>query len=154
MVDLEKAKQEARKVIKDNYVTTLPVKIEELVQNYGLKVVEADFGKYVEKYAGFLDHQNRTISVNDKDTEFKKVFSIAHGLGHFLLHNDAVSRLCVLERKPLGQLDASSVEEEANCFAVNVLIPEEFLKKYASSSPDIIAKIFGVTEDVIGYRLK
>ena len=57
-------------------------------------------------------------------------------------------------RKALGELNQDPKEKEANCFAANLLVPAELLEKYKDYNIDTIAKIFGVSQEVIGYRLQ
>ena len=57
-------------------------------------------------------------------------------------------------------IDKEPKEQEANCFAANLLVPKKMLeiimKDYDLSKNDIpaLSKFFGVSDDVIKYRLK
>jgi len=48
------------------------------------------------------------------------------------------------------------IEQEANCFATNLLVPASFLQQYLDDFPDItnqqLSKAFGVSAEVIHYR--
>lgn len=156
--NITKACEKAEEVIKENYIVAPPVRIEEIAKNYNLKIVDGNFGKYTDTIAGFIDVEKSTIFVNERDPDTRKAFAVACELGHFLLHKDVISQKSddrsILYRQPLGKLDEDPLRQEANVFAATLLVPEELLEKYKALDPNTIAKIFGVTQEVIGYRLE
>jgi Zn-dependent peptidase ImmA (M78 family) len=87
----------------------------------------------------------------------RQAFTLAHELGHWLLHNEKLREspeLSILFSKPLGELNKEPIEKEANCFAASLLVPKSFLEEYKDEDPLTIAQIFGVSQDVIGFRIK
>ena len=58
----------------------------------------------------------------------------------------------ILYRKPLNNPGETWMEQEANWFAANLLVPTEMLKKYEHLSQKEAANIFRVSTSVIGYR--
>lgn len=148
----------ANKILEENYVQTPPVQVDDIARNYHLKIIEADFKKFSGAVAGFIDPETSTIYVNKDDPDTRKAFTIAHELGHYLLHKEILipdnSKYRVLYRKPLGQINSDPLEKEANCFAAHLLVPKKLLDKYKDEDINVIAKIFGVSDDVIGFRLK
>ena len=71
------------------------------------------------------------ITINDKYSEKGKRLLCAHELGHALLHNEGVNTFAVTEKNLF-----TSVEEEANLFALALLTDEswESLLKYPLSN--------------------
>lgn len=157
--DYLKAQKEANKVLKENYITTPPVRIDEIAQNYGIRVLEAEFPHDNENMvAGLIDINRKIIYVNAKDFPNRKTFTIAHELGHLLMHKEKLKKdpkYAILYRIPLGESSKDPIEREANCFAANLLVPQDLLTKYLDQglSQNEIAGIFAVSSEVIGYRI-
>jgi Zn-dependent peptidase ImmA (M78 family) len=121
-----------------------------------VKVV--DLPSHYEQVAGFLDFDEKAIYVNSADHYNRQTFTIAHELGHYLMHKELFerdsARYKVLLRRPIGE-ETDPIEKEANAFAANLLVPMNLLnlyKKYATQED--LAQLFAVSRDVIGYRLK
>ena len=153
--DYGRAEAKAREVLRENFVTEPPVPIEQLVTNYDLQAVEADFSPKYSNVAGFINLENKQVVLNRSDAGTRQAFTLAHELGHWLLHpqlRDQPETLIVL-RQPLGRTGGDPLEREANCFAANLLVPRDFLIQYITYPVSTIAKAFGVSPDVIEFRL-
>jgi Zn-dependent peptidase ImmA (M78 family) len=156
--DYRLVRQTVDRVLTENVVTTPPVLPKEIAQNYGIEVLFADFGGVSNEVSGFFDFSARAIYVNNKDPSTRQGFTIAHELGHFMLHSDLFSRhpeeYKVLLRAPIGGVK-DPLEQEANAFAAHLLVPRAFLERYYKvASPKELARLFIVSEEVIRYRLK
>lgn len=152
MADYEKAQKAAKKILEENYVTSPPIRVDEIAINYGLNIIETDFDN--NDIAGFIDTDQKTIYVNKKDSDSRKIFTIAHELGHYILHKEELQKnpsYAILYRKSIGG-ETDDVEKEANCFAANLLVPKEFLDQYKEVDDDTLSKIFAVSREVIGFR--
>ncbi|MFZ6015619.1 MAG: ImmA/IrrE family metallo-endopeptidase [Patescibacteria group bacterium] len=150
----ERIKNEAERILGDNYVVSPPIEIDEIAANYGLELVEADFNDYATTISGFIDGQS--IFVNEKDSTDRQAVTVAVLLARFILYRDKLSTdgaYNVLRRIPLGEMEGP-VEEESLYFAANLLIPENLLEKYKDHDANNLAKIFGVPADFLGYRLE
>ena len=152
-----KAKNKANEVLRKYQVTTPIVNIFDIAQNEGLEVMMVDLPDKYSHVAGFLDKDSKTIFVNNADAPNRKTFTVAHELGHFLLGHEP-KYLKVLLRTPSA---ITTIEEkEANCFAANVLVPDdklrEALDKLSFSKNDYIklAQVFGVSSEVMKNRLR
>jgi Zn-dependent peptidase ImmA (M78 family) len=106
------------------------------------------------------------IGVNSMDAPNRQRFTIAHEIGHLLLHKD--EHLHVDEKSPIGlRNDRSSLaiderEIEANQFAAELLMPVELLEKDLGRLPDDIeteeavtrlARLYQVSEQAMTVRL-
>ena len=154
--DWRAAAHKAREVLTDNSVIEPPVRIDQIVQNYGLTVVEASFAHPHESVAGFIDFESKQIVVNAADPLNRRIFTAAHELGHWLLHRPVIEKnpdIAILSRVALRQADKDPLEQEANSFAANLLVPKEFLDPVKEAPIAALADIFGVSTEVIGYRL-
>jgi len=155
--DFNKAVEESKRILITFGVDSPPVPLTNIVSSYGINIVYADFSSLPKgnEIAGFMDFDKKKIVVNKDDPPNRQRFTIAHELGHYLLHKDYVkdeSRYNVLLRRPLKDLDYTKEEQEANCFAANLLVPKEMLEKYKKIPNSISASLFAVSEDVIKFR--
>ena len=155
---LQAADDAADKVLQENLVTEPPVKITEIARNYGLLVEVVDLGKFGAKVAGFIEPKKEIIYVNKEDSPNRQAFTVAHELAHWLMHKDQLiknpNKYAVLYRSPLGAPTEDVIEKEANAFAARVLVPKSILKDYKNQPVHTIASIFGVSDELINYRLK
>ncbi len=100
-------------------------------------------------------NQGKVIVVNtwDRISVERRIFSIAHELGHILLHFNSVQNNLTSEDK--------TEEKEANQFASHFLMPQEdFIKVWNSSANNDfvdrvirVKQIFRVSYQVVLYRL-
>ena len=152
-----KAAAEANKIIKELHIATPPVDPLEVADYLGVKVSEIEMPEKFEKVSGFMDFTTKEIVLNKDDSSKRKAFTIAHELGHLVLHGTKYiqnpSSYNVLFR--LSELNENSDEEkEANTFAACLLAPKEMLKTYSDVPEGIKAKIFGVSPTLLKYRNK
>lgn len=150
--DLAKAVQMAEKVIADNYISRPPVRVFELAKNYGLMVKEST--ALNSTISGFIYIETNVIVINASEPVTRQAFTVAHELGHWLLHHPQLENnpdLGIMYRSPLGgQVDPT--EQEANTFAANLLVPKMLLSEYQGLEDGRVANIFAVSEEVIRYR--
>lgn len=148
------------RVLEENEIISPPVDVVQICKNYNLGIFESDLGSS-NLVSGFLDPQERRIYLNQNDSVERKNFTIAHELGHWLMHRDLVisepDKYAIMYRMPLGKNQKDPYEVEANFFAANLLVPTQFLNKfYKSKNYDLasLSVIFGVSTEVISYRIK
>ncbi len=154
MANFKRAKEEAERIITKNFITSPPINLEEIAEGEGLNLAVAEFAE--KDVSGFIDFDKKMILVNKYDSISRQRFTIAHELGHWILHQKEIKEdrdLVVLYRRPIeGEKDP--LEQEANCFAANLLVPLCFLQEATakSFSNREIANIFRVSEAVIKFR--
>lgn len=157
-MDVMTAQSKAREVLQENYIQEPPVDVYEIARNYGIKIVVEDFPDDYENVAGFINIEDGrpVMYVNASDPENRKKFTVAHELGHWLLHEDAIREdptKTVLFRVPLGRPNKDPLESEANAFAAELLVPMDFFEKLQSRKDNQeLADVFKVSAEVIGYR--
>lgn len=79
--------------------------------------------------AGFMDRGTKTIGIVNTHSRECQRFTLAHELGHWLLHPEEVK----FRDSPITALDAVSLthdpaEREANAFAAELLMPQKTVK--------------------------
>ncbi len=128
----EEIEARAQEILRDHGMLEMPVDPVRLAHGLGLRVFNAKFGD--ENVHGLLANRagKGTLYVNADDHSVRKRFTIAHELGHYVLHlqgqegefiDDADSFRTMLDP------DASWTEErrkewEANVFAATLLMHE------------------------------
>lgn len=117
-------------------LSSAPVNVEALIRLFNIELdknanlAEGILGEIRKKEDG-----RYKISVKSNDHYFRQRFTMAHELGHFLLHSDKIGEgvddSVQYRSEPYGNFYnqyISTIEEtEANKFAAGVLMPEELL---------------------------
>jgi Zn-dependent peptidase ImmA (M78 family) len=155
--DYQNAKSEAIRLLRKYSITSPPVNLVDIADGEGLNISIAEFKEG--DVSGFIDLDQKIIFVNKNDSPARQRFTIAHELGHWVLHRSKIEAdrdIVVLYRKALEEGESDILEQEANCFAANLLVPSDFFSVLASVplSNKTMANIFLVSESVILYRGK
>lgn len=99
------------------------------------------------------DENNFVIYLSPYTSEKRDVFTIAHELGHYVLH----SRLGAVKLKANRDDSKNLAERESNLFAAEFLMPKEDVNKQYSSGKTTInqlAKYFNVSISAMTWRCK
>ena len=134
-----------------------PIPVIEIAESCGVDVVFANFGEKGEAVAGFCDFKHGKLYVNRQDIIERQFFTIAHELGHWLLHREYFLRHP--ERYPVfprfQNVDKTNAyEKEANHFAANLLVPERLLQPVLNAPVSMLARIFNVSKTMMEFRVK
>lgn len=103
--------------------------LQKIAQANDIEIVESDLFDI----SGALRYENGKwrIYVNKEDSRKRKIFTIAHELGHYFMHSDEekefVDGQFVLNRAEADRF--SQRELEANEFAGNLVMPESEIRK-------------------------
>lgn len=159
--------EKAEKTLRDSAAYRVPVPIEFVAQRLNLKT-EASF--LDGKMSGVLVVENGrgAIGYNSTHASVRQRFSIAHEIGHYVLHaKNALSRLFI-DRYLVYRRDDDSCtgddreEVEANAFAAALLMPAPLLhQEIAKHDYDLddeddlstLAKRFNVSTTAMSFRL-
>ena len=144
---------------------TAPVDVETLSQALGVPVhyafLDPDISGMLEK----IGDDKFKITVNAQHPKTRQRFTIAHELGHYMLHRrligNGIDETRAYRSAVAGVYRNTAIgpvqETEANKFAVNVLMPLDLIQKYQResgvNSPAQIARHFGVSEQSMCIRL-
>lgn len=138
--------------------STPPIPVREIAESNGVSVRFVEFSpEYSEKVAGVCDFEKAQILVNSEDTTQRQIFTMAHEFGHWMLHRDIFlnnpERYPVLMRYQQPS-NTDPLEQEANCFAANLLVPEKLLKTVINAPISVLASIFQVSKIMMEHRVK
>ncbi|MEQ6390321.1 ImmA/IrrE family metallo-endopeptidase [Bacillaceae bacterium S4-13-58] len=161
----EKIRQIVDDTLKKWRITSPPVQVEEIAKKEGLALVYKESEN--DKWSGMLYRKGKTgiIAVNDKHHLNRQRFTIAHELGHFFLSEDDtdvyVDNAVIRFRNETSSLGTDMEEIEANNFAAELLMPEDFIRKDIEEYKDEIdewdvfelAQKYGVSEQAMTIRL-
>lgn len=164
-----RAEVRAAQLLADCGVFSPPVNVEQLVRQQGAMVSKSSFRDG--DVSGMLlrrEGQSPVIGVNDSQPLLRQRFTIAHELGHLLLHP---GREVVLDRPVrinmrdgLSSTATDREEIEANAFAASLLMPADMVREQLMLLPVTIrqdpdrctvalAERFEVSTSAMGFRL-
>lgn len=115
-------------------ISTPAVDVEKVASICKIEIKKRSYDQKGNLSGVLIRHQDKTImGVNSKDHMHRQRFTIAHEIGHYLLHEGENMFIDKIYRVNFRDSRSSSGEDkreiEANSFAANLLIPAEFLLK-------------------------
>jgi len=164
----------AERLITSHGLTFAPVRVEQFALALGINIRSTRPGDV--SLSGFLVRDDGSgkaiIGINEDHHKNRKRFTIAHEIGHFLLHAGreiyidecSKSGLRISLRDGDSSKGTETEEIEANVFAAELLMPVEFLRKDIASSKikdeenlkkalGRLAKKYEVSNEALTYRL-
>jgi Zn-dependent peptidase ImmA (M78 family) len=153
-------KAKAHAILRDAGVTHPPVPIREIIETHGVDVVFVKLGTLGDQVAGLTKFDEAKIYVNADDVFVRQTFTMAHEFGHWVLHRNLFLKepdryKVLLRRQTTARGTQDPLEKEANAFAGNILVPEFLLKPVKDvAGPTELARMFAVSQETIGHRLK
>lgn len=110
-----------------------------------------------------IKNQKPYIRYNENEVPQRQNFTIAHELGHFVLHKDTPLFVEKNETVLYRNLDSTTgellKEKEANSFAASLLMPKMFIEEEIKNIPSGVdpivhlSDIFKVSSQAMNYRL-
>ncbi len=174
-VRFKKILQTAADILSTYSDGTTPVNIEAIAKHLGISVFKSPGP---DDLSGYIARNPSTgavvIGVNSCQAEQRQRFTIAHELGHYLLHKGVEVHVDHTGGMPMtymmnlrGQRASEGTddeEREANCFAAEILMPASFIKEDMSKLRGVdllddstiikdLADKYGVSTQAFGYRL-
>ncbi|MBZ9731186.1 ImmA/IrrE family metallo-endopeptidase [Salegentibacter sp. JZCK2] len=146
-----------------------PIPIKKLIKNLGIEIKPEYLG---DEISGLLviEDKRTIIGYNSSEPTVRQRFTLAHELGHHILHrsessNEKLFVDKIMYRKNFTSKKEKKQEMEANVFASRILMPENLVKSEFNkildsldhlTEEDIInrmASIFKVSSISMTYRL-
>lgn len=106
----------------------------------------------LEGVRGFYQYfqRNNIIYIDETLSDHDKTFVLAHEIGHMILHKK--SNAIFMDSRT--QFRTSKYENEANKFAIELLISDESLCEYSNCTIEQLSRIYGYHQKLIELRLK
>lgn len=153
---------EAKNVLNTYQPITIPIDVKKLCEKLNIDVkyvsfaeIEAQVGKEIDGIIQKSKDGNFRIYVKEDSIDARVRFTIAHELGHYFLHMKDSEAGKVLTS---FRMDSSPKETEANQFAAELLMPEDYVraeyKKMFIPISDSLAQTFNVSKMAMQFRLK
>ncbi len=161
-------KKQVEDILQGMKLSSLPIKIEDVAKKAGLTVSPFDFEDDISGVLVIQDGKG-VIGYNQSESRVRRRFTIAHELGHFVLHREQSSMFmdkgfnAIFRSAHSGLSEQTQIlEREANTFAAYILMPDHLLKEaidkidFDLGSEDEIknlAKVFDVSSQAMYYRI-
>ena len=154
--DYAKARRAALELLDKSGVKHPPVDPVRIAEDIGVKVLFVQFGgESDEAVSGFFDCEENIIMVNKREFPLRQTFTVAHELGHKVLHEEWAKsdEYSVLLRDPTIR-ENSAIEQEANFFAANLLMPKAMMDLYYERPVHQLSSLFAVSVPAVKARLQ
>lgn len=120
---------------------------EVIAKNLGIHILYEELGKI----NGFFNIVLGIpfIHINQNLSEEKQAFTLAHELGHAILHED--SNAVFLMNHTYQSV--APMEVEANRFAAHLIFSDDFVDEHKHLSIYDLSKIYHVDDEIMEYRI-
>lgn len=160
-------KKKVNELLDSGDVKSAPVPIERIADIMGATIRYKPLDDNLSGMVQRNDDKTAIIGINSSHADVRKRFSIAHEIGHLVLHDDEhlhvdeELRSNVQFRNEYSSLGVDDREIEANQFAAEILMPEQILlkdvAKLKDNSPEVVieelAKLYDVSIQSMTIRL-
>jgi Zn-dependent peptidase ImmA (M78 family) len=159
----QEVEKRAADVLREHGLDSIPVDLIVLANRLGMSVHNATFSE--DNIVGMISKRGDriTLLVNHSAPPFRKLFTIAHEMGHYFLHllhdGEFVDDETNLFRQPQDEQRNPTPEQrreiQANLFAAALLMPEEAVRSewMKGRSLDKLARKFNVSRTAMGLRI-
>lgn len=153
--DFDKAVREAKRILDEFGFSVPPINPVTIARELGVRVSFVSMPKHP-NVSGFYDAEDDAIYIAKGEYPKRQTFTIAHELGHRLLHREWAAGndyRVMLRDQSLMVMDDK--EQEANAFAAHLLVPRQMLDEYRHvASIEELSRLFVVSMPVIRNRLR
>lgn len=169
MISIKAIESKASQIVSEINGQRTPVDVKKIARHLGLEIREHDLGENISGVL-FIDKGRGIIGLSPNENIVRKRFTIAHELGHYVLHR--LNKELFVDHKQFkavfrdqesstGEIEQ---EREANAFAAALLMPKHLLieeiKKVmfdlGDDQDDVIKKLadtFKVSSQAMTYRI-
>ena len=151
----------------ERHTRARPVNVEAAIRDLGLTLAKnADLPDGIAGHIRRVDGDKFEIASTKKDHYYRQRFTMAHELGHYVLHRGLIgsgvdddTKYRSTEKGDFYNSEIDEVHErQANAFAATLLIPEQLIRKYVAENPQATLKdtavAFQVSPSAMRWRLK
>lgn len=166
---INQIENKATSLLKDFNLLKAPVDVKKVIKNLNVSLEPEKLGSEV---SGLLVIENNkaVIGYNSDEPTVRQRFTLAHEIGHYVIHCNSSSRDKIFVDKIMYRKNFSSTSEkrqelQANVFAASLLMPKQLVKEEFANllnaadhitEEDIVYEMsttFKVSEIAMTYRL-
>lgn len=167
-----RVERRAEEILLRHNINEAPIDPAKIAKSLGLTIVKHELEGDISGVL-FLKGKTPTIGINPSHSKVRVRFTIAHELGHFVLHHhkrnlfiDTRDReLAVMYRDDKSTTGEFQQEREANAFAAALLMPKMLIEKHIKdelfdltaedkdNTLKTLAKEFKVSQQAMAFRL-
>lgn len=145
-------REAAMRRLKKNNLLKTPVNVYSVAEFLGLEVQEEAMD---DELSGYIEPRRSgwVIGVNAYHHPNRQRFTVAHEIGHFLLHKPSEKHVDITFARRSGRKNI--MENEADAFAASLLMPEDEMRVLIAggeTSLERLAAHFGVSAMAAKYR--
>jgi len=164
LIPVSRIDEQVNHLLRSNHVTRPPVRVDAIARNLGAVI---KYEPFEDDISGLLyrDEHNFVIGVNSLHHPNRQRFTIAHEIGHLVLHGldvhvDKGYRMILRDSKSSKAVDPFEID--ANRFAASLLMPADFVRhdvrRYVHDVEDDaqlqqLSKRFQVSTQAMAFRL-
>lgn len=159
----------ARELLEAQGIRKAPIPVDKIAKALGVQI---RYSPLDEELSGMIYIKDGIpiIGVNALHHPNRQRFTIAHELGHYMLHRNVLSnevhvdkQFKILMRDSKSSAGTDTMEVEANKFAAELLLPEFLIEDILAHSAfdiddptplDELAKKFRVSKQMLEYRIR
>lgn len=159
----------ARELLEAQGIRKAPIPVDKIAKALGVQI---RYSPLDQELSGMIYIKDGIpiIGVNALHHPNRQRFTIAHELGHYMLHRDVLSnevhvdkQFKILMRDSKSSAGTDTMEVEANKFAAELLLPEFLIEDILANSAfdiddpsplDELAKKFRVSKQMLEYRIR
>lgn len=153
--DYKKVQRAVNSILAEHEIVAPPINPVTIARERGVNVVFVAFAEGSRDVSGFYDCEENAIFVNRDEYPLRQTFTVAHELGHKVLHEEwakSADYRVLLRDTTLDDQDFR--EKEANAFAAALLMPRALVDRYwRSLSVEQMSRLFAVSVPVVKNRL-
>ena len=164
----DEARERARRVLSDYGAVMAPIPVEKIIKKLGIRIQFSPLDQELSGMALVKDDIS-VIGVNALHHPNRQRFTMAHELGHHIMHHEQLQGtvhvdkgFAVLLRDTLAEQGTDKMEIEANAFASELLMPASLLESMIDFGEidlddtdrlQSLAKKFKVSATALQFRL-
>ena len=131
--------------------------LEAVAEHYGITIRRVDMPSLQSGYLRHTIDEGWVIGVNCKHPKARQRFTLAHELGHYVMHRNDNGSTEFEDEIFFRATNMSPIEYAANAFAVTLLMPDERVRAAISAGErnlSTLAEKFAVSLEAMKYKVE
>lgn len=138
-------------LLQSGFAGQFPVPVDKIAEFLNYTAFYFQPSDNTRQISGAVDHQKKRIYINPSESLERRIFTLAHEIGHIILHGKSKDYIDYRTTVTLN----NPKENEADHFAGCLLMPGSVFKRQwelSSGNVEALASFFGVSKPAVGVR--